>query len=53
MVQNNQAKKMLCGSKNMHVKSEKTAKNRSGGHFQKKRTSFRWVIKGATPISYP
>jgi hypothetical protein len=35
------------------VKTEKTAKNRPRGHFQKKRTSFRWLIKGATPISYP
>ncbi len=35
------------------VKTEKTAKNRKRGHFQKKRTSFRWLIKGATPISYP
>jgi hypothetical protein len=36
------------------VKTEKTAKNRPRGHFQKKRTSsFRWPIKGATPISYP
>jgi hypothetical protein len=37
----------------MHEKTEKTAKNRPRGHFQKKRTSFRWLIKGATPISYP
>ena len=35
------------------VKTEKMAKNRPRGHFQKKRTSFRWLIKGATPISYP
>jgi hypothetical protein len=37
------------------VKTEKmaTSKNRPRGHFQKKRTSFRWLIKGATPISYP
>ncbi len=35
------------------VKTEKTAKNRSRGHIQKKKISFRWLIKGATPISYP
>jgi hypothetical protein len=37
----------------MHEKTEKTAKNRPRGHFQKKRTSSRWLINGATPISYP
>jgi hypothetical protein len=35
------------------VKTEKTARNRPRGHFQKKRTSFCWLIKGATPIWYP
>ncbi len=33
-----------------NVKTEKTAKNRSRGHFQKKRTSLHWLIKAR---SYP
>jgi hypothetical protein len=52
MVQNNQAKKKLESMRvqkyaflAVKVKTAKTAKNRPRGHFQKKSTSFRWLIK--------
>jgi hypothetical protein len=56
MVQNNPVKKKVTRVRKyafLAVKTEKMAKNRPRGHFQKKRTSLSWLIKGATPISYP
>ncbi len=56
MLQNNPAQKNIMRVQKyafLAVKTEKTAKNRPRGHFQNKRNSYRWLIKGATPISYP